>query len=139
MRPSPCMWPTRRSWLPPRRVTMLRQVAGFCGPCFLLSKRTKCAHCWPEHSQADSGLTSTHEVAGQVHTTLAAGADAAYQEPAHGRSALMAAAEAGHEQVRGTNNSFVSTLTSWPWYRTLQCNTPLLPIMLANCCGMRRP
>ena len=37
----------------------------------------------------------------QVHAALAAGADAAYQEPTHGRSALMAAAEAGHEQVRG--------------------------------------
>ena len=35
----------------------------------------------------------------QVHAALASGADAAFQEPERGRSALMIAAEAGHEQV----------------------------------------
>ena len=35
----------------------------------------------------------------QVHMLLAADADSAFQEPEHGRSALMAAAEAGHSQV----------------------------------------
>ncbi len=96
-------------------------------------RHLRCAYCFAGTQSGRQWRKWNHVVPWQVHGALAAGADAAYQESTYGRSALMAAAEAGHEQVRGRNLSFVSTLSSWP-----SCGEHRQNRLLAACHARRR-